>query len=175
MKRIALFIMVMAIVANAGNIFNQTVTYDEGYSYVHYSFVFTFVDSSDAYHSKPVFIADCNGTDGYASAWQSTTGDANIIYHFSSDLTKWFTTTPAGFDATSSTAKFDTIGVEAGTNDVKFHGSMWLVVEVVGGGTNNQDDNVFHYDLYLNKDTDESYNGNPVRTARVAAKSVTNP
>lgn len=177
MKKILAFIMVFIFISmgNAGDLFNQAASKYEGFSFVHYTFQFTFADSSSAYHSKPLYIGDCNDVDGYVDAVQSATGDANVIYHFSKDRSTWTTSTPAGFDATSSTAKFDTIGVEAGANVIAFHNSKWLVVEVVGGGTNNHDGNVFTMNLMFTKDAKLSNNGQYIEMGGIANGSTTNP
>lgn len=161
--------------------FNNPVTIDESFSQVVVTYTFTFVDSSDKYHSVPIFIGDCNDVNAYVSAIQSASGDANVIYHFSSvddvneETAIWHSTTPAGLDAFSSTAVFDTLGHEAGSDDIKFHSARWLIVEILGGGTGNADDNVVTFIVSLTKDKYFIENGQPVRVSRAATHAYTNP
>lgn len=191
MKKIFLFLIVLSFVSlsfaadvpNVGTIYNgnaQTVpttgnivAYWENDAMVVYKFRFTYVDSSLAYHSKPIFIGDCNVGYGYGSAIQSATGDANVILHYSSDdrNTWWSAVTPSGFDAVSSTAKSDTIGINAGVVLGIQKVSQWLVVEAVGGSSSNQDDNIFTIVLAFPKNVV----GSKFTGARVATKSNTNP
>jgi len=193
-KLIVLFIILTASIAlaedihNNGKVYNGDISgtpasgdfiaYFEDYAHITYVWEFTFVDSSDAYHTKPLYIGNANVSDGYMYAIQSATGDANVILHFSADdRNTWQTTTPADLDAVSSTAKTDTIGYNEAADDIVFHTARWLVVEAVGGGTSNADDNVFTFVLKLKKETPTATKGNGdwVRMARVATKSNTNP
>ena len=156
---------------------NVNVLYED-YSHVIYQWRFTFVDSSDAYHSKPLYVGNCNLTDGYVNAVQSAAGDANIIYHYSADnRTVWLTTTPNDLDALSNTAVQDTIGIEEAVNDIKFHFSRWLVVEAVGGGTTNADDNILTITIKLKKFlTNAVYNnGDYIRQGDITMRNSTNP
>jgi len=179
---VILLVGLMAIQSfGATDLFNNDVTIDETFSTVVVKYTFTFADSSDKYHSKPIFIADCNDADAYVSAVQSATGDANVIYHFSqtdniqSETGVWTTSTPADLDATSSTAKFDTLGIEEGANVIEFHSARWLVIEVLGGSTTNADGNVFTMYLVFTKDHYFINNGQPVDVAGKATHSYTNP
>jgi len=156
------------------------LAYYEDYGHITYVFQFTFVDSSDKYHSKPFYIGNANSVDGYVSAIGPTgTGDVNVFFHYSNDdRTKW---EPGNvdhtLDAVSNTAKADTLGYTEGADDLEFHSARWMVIECAPGGTNNADDNVFNVIIKLNKDvpTAVKANGDFVRMARVASKSNTNP
>ncbi len=92
-------------------------------------------DSTDTRHSRPFFIGGLNGVDAYCIGITSAASDINIIYHFSYDNRRtWTIVTPATFDALSSTAVGDTIGMEAGVDDAAgFHSGIWLVVEMASG------------------------------------------
>ena len=193
-KLIVLFIILTASIALAGDIHNNGrvyngningtpasgdfIAYFEDYSHITYVYEFTFVDSSDAYHCKPIYIGNANASDGYIYAIQSATGDANILLHYSADdRNTWETITPADLDAVSSTAKTDTLGYNEAANDLVFHSARWLVVECIGGGTSNADDNVMTVVVRLNKETPTATKGNGdwVRMSRVANQSNTNP
>ena len=149
----------------------------EDYNHVTYLIRFTYVDSSDSYHSKPLYIGGCNTEDGYVMGIQSTTGDANVIYHFSADnRTNWETTTPADLDALSGTAVGDTIGIEVGVDDIKFHTARWLVVEFASGSSTNADDNELTFVIKLKKNNPALIpNGEAYRVARIVGSSETNP
>ena len=153
------------------------VAFFEDPTTVTYFWQFTFVDSSDNYHSRPLYIGDCNTSDGYISAIQSTTGDANIVLHYSNDdRTKWIAVTPADLDAVSSTMKGDTLGYNEGGNDLVFHSSRWLVVEAASGSSTNADDNVMYITVRLIKTTPTAmYNDQFVRFAKIATSSKTDP
>ena len=152
------------------------VCYFETATHVTYFWQFTFVDSSDNYHSRPLYIGHANKEDGYISFIQSTTGDANPILHYSNDdRTKWVDVTPADLNAVSSTMIADTLGANGG-NDLAFHAARWLVVECASGGATNQDDNVMYVTVRLRKTTPTAmYNDQFVKFARVASTSKTNP
>jgi len=164
-------------VSEIANYANVTAFYETA-SQVTYYFKATFVDSSDQYHSKPMFIADCNDVDGYCRGIVSAASDCNIIYHFSyDDRNTWTTVTPATFDALSNTAVGDTIGINAAANDVAgFHNGMWLVVEFDAGSTALNDDEVVTWVCTLKKDGNYiNSSGDYKSIARVANKSNTNP
>lgn len=95
-------------------------------------------NGSDQIHSKPFFIGDCNASDGYVRGITSAAADVNVIYHFSFDnCNTWVTVTPVNFDALSSTAVGDTVGIQAGVDQkAGFHQATWMVVEIEedGGG-----------------------------------------
>ena len=65
------------------------IAYYEDYSHITYVWQFTFIDSSDNYHSKPMYIGNANTVDGYMSAIQTATGDANIFYHYTFQGASW--------------------------------------------------------------------------------------
>lgn len=195
MKKLIVFILMLASIAIAGDIYNNGrrvngnttafpasgtdyVAYVEDYGHITYVWQFTYIDSSDNYHSRPLYIGNANVSDGYVTAIQSTTGDANIIYHYSADdRNTWETTTPADLDAVSNTSKPDTIGINSGVDDINFHAGRWLVIEAASGSSTNQDSNVLTFVLKLVKVTPTATlgNGDYVRLARVANGSNTNP
>ena len=167
-----------------GNIYGEPasgdyIAYYEDYAHITYVFQFTFVDSSDNYHSKPIYIGNANSVDGYVHAIQSTTGDANIYFHYSNDdRTLW----EAGnvdhtLDAVSGTAKNDTLGYTEGADDLEFHSARWMVIECASGSSTNADDNVMTVTIKLNKNVPcpVKPNGDFVRLAKVASSSNTNP
>ena len=149
----------------------------ESPTHVTYFWQFTYVDSSDNYHSRPLYIGDSNKEDGYISFIQSTTGDANPTLHYSNDdRTRWVAITPTDLDAVSSTLVADTLGQIDGGNDLTFHAARWLVVECASGSTTNADDNVMYVTVRLRKTTPTAmYNDQFVRFAKVATSSKTNP
>ncbi len=156
----------------------NVVAYWEDYSHITYMWRFTWVDSSNNAHSKPLYVGNCNVSDGYVNAIQSATGDANIIWHYSADnRTTWQITTAADLNAVSNTAKQDTIGIEEAVNDIKFHSSRWLVIEAASGSSANQDGNIITVILKFKKETPTAVksNGEYYKLARVANKSKTNP
>ena len=165
----------------AVDIFNQPVTIGESFSAVVVTFEFTFADSSDKYHTVPIFIADCNDNDAYASAIQSAAGDANVVIHLSAcddianETATWTTSTPNGLDAVSNSAKFDTLGHEAGADVIGFHQARWLIVEVLGGGTSNADGNVLTLIINFTKDHYFINNAQPVKVSRKATHAYTAP
>ncbi len=149
----------------------------ESPTHVTYFWQFTFVDSSDNYHSRPLYIGDANADDGYFSAIQSATGDANIVLHYSNDdRTKWVAITPTDLDAVSTTMVADTLGRLDGANDLTFHQARWLVVECASGSSTNQDDNIMYVTVRLKKKQPTAmYNDQFVRFAKVATSSKTDP
>lgn len=152
------------------------VVYFEDYSHVTYLWRFTWVDSSDNAHSRPLYVGNCNVSDAHVYVKQSATGDANIFWHHSADhRNTWQVgTTPADLDACSNTAKTDTLGIEETADDIIFHSSRWLIVEAASGSSTNQDGNII---IKLKKETPTSVKGNGeyVKMARVATRSNTNP
>jgi hypothetical protein len=199
MKKILLTLVVVALVfvgqAFSADIFNQGTTrdlrsttlssYDNVCGYyehgdqVTYVFKTTWVDSSNARHSKPFYIGDLNYNDAYVRAIMSAASDCNTIYHFSYDnRNTWVTETPASLDALSSTAAGDTLGVTTGgANDVTgFHSGVWMVIEAKAGSTALNDDEVYTWVGSFQRD----YNSDPnlprmVGAARIANSSNTNP
>ena len=185
MKKLFALLTVLFLIlqVQAGSdIFNGDVTIDESLSQVVVTYTCTYVDSSDKHHTVPIFIGDMNDADAYASGIVSATGDVNVIYHFSmvdnvnSETATWHTSTPADFDALSSTAVFDSIGTEEGADVIQFHCARWMVVEFAGGGTSNQDGNIVTFIMSFTKDGDYmTASGQPVNVARKANYSYTNP
>lgn len=170
MRKLSSFLLIVLLLVSftavnslAGDkFFSGTITHKESFSQVWYKVVFPAnADSTGSQHSNPLFIADCNDADGYCDAITNAAADINIIYHFSKDCNSWYTTTPAGFDATSSTLKTDSIGVEAGTNDINFHNARWLVVECDRQDGTNQTD-YLTYNITMTKDLDLQQNGQPI-------------
>ena len=147
--------------------------YYETETSVTYLFKATWVDSSDHYHSKPFFIGDCNNADAYVRAIVSAASDVNPIYHFSYDnRNTWTVVTPATLDALSSTAVGDTLGMEAGTNDLTgFHTGVWMVVELADGSTALNDGEVCTWVATFTKDIA----GSALPLNAVAMRSNTNP
>ena len=189
MRKLFIFLLFLAIpllsadLFNIGTIINGNVSgvppssgdflayYDTPNS-VTYIFRFTYVDSSDSYHSPPIYIGDCNATAGFIRAKQSATGDANVILHYAADdRNTWETVTPAALDAVSNSEKATTLTGQQFTN------GRWLVIECAGGGANNQDGNVMTVTVELLKDMDNTLtaNGKVIRCAKVARIANTNP
>lgn len=147
---------------------------------VSYVYKTTWVDSSNARHSKAFYIGDINAADGYVQAVMSAASDCNVIYHFSYDnRNTWTAVTPADFDALSNTAVGDTIGMEAGTNDlVGFHTGVWLIIEAVAGSTALNDAEVFTWTATFTRDGTFGEGADVPRivgSARIANTSNTNP
>ena len=197
MKKILLILVTLLVLVSmvgAGDVFNAAtkfyaypnnipatgniVAYWEDYSHITYMWRFTWVDSSNNPHSPPLYIGNCNVSDGYINAIQSATGDANIIHHFSADnRTTWLITTAHNMDAVSNTAKQDTIGIESAADDIGFHAARWYVIEAASGSSTNQDGNIITVVVKFKKATPTSVNssGEYVKMARVARQSKTNP
>ena len=183
MKRYTLSFIIVALIAFlfiAADNYNQpTTTIQESFSYVHYKFQTSAMgDSTGSYHCQPIFIGDCNDADGRVSVdmYNGTgTEDANILYHFSDDLATWESTTPADLDNCTTTAKFDTIGIEEGTDDPKFHTHKWMVIEV-DGQSGNPSDTYLWINLHLTKDIlAAGPTGQPIYVGSKTKKSSTNP
>ena len=157
----------------------NVVAYWEDYSHVTYFWRFTWVDSSNNAHSKPLYIGNCNVSDGYVYVKQSATGDANIFFHYAADNRNTYQvgTTPADLDACSNTAKVDTIGIEETVDEILFHAARWVVIEAASGSSSNQDGNIITVILKFKKETPTAVksNGDYARLARVASGSKTNP
>lgn len=161
-------------VPTTGNI----VAYYEDFSHITYVWRATWIDSSVNLHSKPMYIGNCNVSDGYMYVKQSATGDANLFYHYAADNRNTYQvgTTDGDLDACSNTAKVDTIGKSENADEILFHAARWIVIEAAPGGTSNQDDNIITVVLKFKKETPTAtYNGNFVRMARVSNFSTTNP
>lgn len=162
-------------VPSTGNV----VAYWEDYSHVTYLFRYTWVDSSDNLHSKPLYIGNCNVSDGTISAIQSTTGDANIILHYSGDnRNTWQAITPLDLDQVSGTVKNDTLGYNEKSDDLAFHNARWLVIEAASGTNANQDGNILTVIVKLKKETPTALvpsTGDYVRLGRITSRSTTNP
>jgi len=145
---------------------------------VQYTFKATCTDdSSDQQHSKPFFIGDCNAVDGYVSGVTSAAANVNVFYHFSYDnCNTWTTVTPANLDALSSSAVVDTVGVEAGANDITgFHTGTWMVVEIEGGGTTWNEDETVILNFSFTKDGTYTTGSAITPTQRIRNTSNTNP
>jgi len=143
---------------------------------VTYVFKATWVDSSDQLHSKPFYIGDLNANDAYVTVITNAASDVNPIYHFSYDnCNTWVTTTPAGLDATSNTAKLDTIGIEVGVDDAKFHVGVWLVIEFADGSTALNDAEYCTMVISFKKDGTYMTGAVQPTIQRVRNTSVTNP
>jgi len=149
------------------------IAYYETPTSVVYIYRCTFAtDSTDNYHSKPLYIGDCNAEDAFIQAKQSATGDANVILHYSADdRNVWESETLAALDQVSNTAKTGTLG-----SDVAFHGGRWMVIECDGQDTNGLD-NTMTVIVQLKKDllNPVTANGRIVDLANVANHSNTNP
>ena len=131
-------------------------------------------DSIGSFHSKPLYVGDCNNNDMYCTAITNAASDINIIFHLSNNLQNWTAVTPAGLDACSNTAKVDTLGA-SDANSTVFHHNNYLIVEVDGQTGCNTTDRVT---LTMNFKKDGTYitsSGNPVKVARTIDASVTNP
>ena len=187
MKKLVLFLVVFALAligpVMAADHYNAgTIAVYESNTQITYVWTFTCPldgDSTGSWHSRPMYIADCNAVDGYVySNGTAGTGteDANIIYHFSpDDRTTWWSTTPADLDAQGGVAKTDTIGINSGTNDIYFHASRWLVVEY-DGQTGNESNRLYTYVVTMTKDLTMSDNaGGYVKMGRYATGNSTNP
>lgn len=156
--------------------YSNACAYYETADQVTYVFKATWVDSSDHLHSKPFYIGDCNAVDGYTLTVTSAASDVNPVFHFSyDDCNTWVTTTPATLDAVSNTAVGDTIGIEAGTNDAKFHSANWLVIEYQDGSTALNDGEYCTMVLTFQKDGTYVPGYPAPSVQRIRTRSVTNP
>lgn len=155
----------------------DAVLYLEDELHIVYIWRFTYIDSTDAVHSPPLFMGGANIQNGRITAKQSATGDANIIMHYAADdRNTWEIITPASLDATSSTLKSDTLGHNAGSDDLIFHAARWMIVESVGGSSTNQDGNIMTIVISLPKLYPTlNANGTISRSAAVSKKYLTAP
>ncbi len=137
-------------------------------------------NGSDQVHSKPFYIGDCNKADGFARVTTSGTDDVDVIYHFSWDnRNTWQTITPATLNNIGSTAKGDTLGIQAGVDQkAGFHGATWMIIEIEedGSGATFDDGDIaiatFSFTLDGTvKEGKDLFLGRP----RVAKTSNTNP
>jgi hypothetical protein len=183
------FALVISVLVLVGQAFSAdhynagTITIYESHTSITYVWKMTVPDGGDStgsWHSRPMYIADCNDVDGYVYAIGTGTAgteDANVIYHFSYDnRTTWYgAVTPADLDAVGATAKYDTIGVNSGVNTHEFHNGRWLVVEY-DGQTSNESNRLFTFVMTLTKDLTVSDNaGGYVELGKYATKNETNP
>ena len=124
----------------------------------------TFIDSSNNRHSPAFFIGGVNIVDGYIRCVSSAVGDVNVLLHYSADdaATWGAITTKATLDAVSATALFDTVGIEAGADEIEFHSSRWMVVELASGSSTNQDGNVYTTTLKFLKPAGTGVNENGI-------------
>jgi len=137
-------------------------------------------NGSDQIHSKPFFIGDCNKADGFVRGITSAAADVDVIYHFSFDnCNTWVAITPANFDALSSTAVGDTLGIQAGVDQkAGFHQATWMVVEIEedgGGATYDSSETAtltFNFTLDGTLDPDDDVY---IGRSRIRNTSNTNP
>lgn len=126
----------IAFSANTDRFYQGTVTVEETYNLVVYTWVYTIpADSTDQMHSPAMFIGDCNGAYGYAGSEVSAASDVNLFWHFGQGDIWYSRVTPAGLDASTNSAKYDTIGVTTGTDDLSFNMARYLIIEADGGGS----------------------------------------
>jgi len=186
MKKVFLGFLILAVLTLIGVLFaagddhyNQgTVTVWEDGDQVNVRFVVILASGADTtgqWHSKPIYIADCNANDGYAYCVQGAAGDVNVKYHYSvDDKTTWLTeVAPLALDQVSNTVKIDTMG--AGTSDdTRFHFARYLVVEL-DGQTANASNTITFYATFK-KDASLVVNEFiPMGNKRVSTGSVSNP
>jgi len=172
MKRffILIFLMLMVTLGWSADYYNVgTVTVYETYTQIIYKWAFTFADalydSTDSIHSPSLLIGDANDADGYIVCKASAASDVNLLYHTSMDNNTWLLHTADGdVDAASSTAKFDTLGIYNGTNDIKYHANKFLVIEADGQtGASNDNGVTWVVTVSVTKDLDDQNNGQPIK------------
>lgn len=133
MKKFIVLLLLMAIplfAANTDRFYQGTVTVTETASKVVYKWVVTIVDSSDQYHSPPLFIGDCNYS-MKASAIVSAASDINVYYNFGTGKIWWARVTASNLDTVSSSYKYDTQTVSL----YSMSRANYVVLEIDGGGT----------------------------------------
>lgn len=157
--------------------YDNCVAYYETATTLTYIFKATWVDSSNHLHSKPFFIGGCNDNDAYVRAVVNAASDVNVVYHYSYDNRQtWVSETPADLDATSNTAKGDTIGiVDLVDSPETFHSGVWMIVEFQDGSTNLNDDEYCTWVASFRKDVSPLDPHRWLRIAQVANGSYTNP
>ena len=157
----------------------NVVAYWEDYSHITYMWRFTWIDSSNNAHSKPLYIGNCNVSDGTMTAVQSITGDADLFFHYAGDnRNSWEVgTTDNDIQTVSNSVKADTVGIAETIDQILFHTARWVVIEAASGSSSNQDGAIITVILKFKKETPTAVNssGAYVRMARVANKSKTNP
>jgi hypothetical protein len=131
MKKILSILLMLLVVTmlSAGDVYDKAVSINSWDGGAVITFVSTAgTDSTGSQHSLPIYIGDCNDADAYITSKVATASDVNVFYHVSNDLTNWITVTLGDLDATSSTAKRDTLGGEDSNADY-FHIFPYLIIE----------------------------------------------
>ena len=190
--RFLICLLLLAILLFASPVFSYndqhynagTLTKSETATQVTYKWTLTIPALGDTigdWHSRPMFIADCNAVDGYVYGVGTAgagTEDHNLLYHFSYDNSRnyWFgAVTPHNFDALGGTAVHDTIGIESTANVGAFHNGIWFVLEY-SGQASNESNRAFTFVATFTKDLTLTDNAaSPRKLARTATGSGTNP
>lgn len=165
--------------AGTTDIYNQSATYKYDIGYVKYNGTVTFTDSAANYHTKPIKIGNANLVDGMITT-NITTGytaasDIQVKFHFSNDLTNWFTQTlDAGMDLDAVQNKADTLGVYNGTDGLYFHGFNWMIIEF-DGQTANPTSSVITWAVRLKPNITTTHNGAAVSSGAVASRANSVP
>jgi hypothetical protein len=163
---VALLIVTSAFSADVYNA--GTVTKQESATQVTYTWVVTFndvtTDSTDNVHSPAIFIADCNDVDGvWFSKSANSAVDADGFLHFSSDNSNWVIgTTDADLNDAfnTTTGETDTVGIAEGANQLFFHQSHQMVIELDGQNTNDLE-NEYEITVIVSFTKDGEYELNP--------------
>ena len=140
MKKIIFLILLLGLVFStiAQDLYNKgTVTKKaEGYTYVLYKWEVTIpsgATATDNYHSPAIFIGDANVDDGTIQVKASQAANANLVYHYSNDNENWVTVGPDNnLKNLTNTFVTDTLGMINGSNDLNFHNSTYIVLELDG-------------------------------------------
>jgi len=188
MRKFIFALIVLALVflgpVQAADHFNAgTIAVYESHTSITYVWTLTVPalgDSAGSWHSRPMYIADCNAVDGYYVAFGTAgagTEDHNILLHYSYDnRTTWFTAiTKHNMDALGATAVHDTLGIESTANVGAFHNGRWLVAEY-DGQASNESNRLFTFVATMTKDLEvPNSSGGYIKLGRYATKNETNP
>ena len=159
-KILAVFaiIFLMAFNAFAADTTDTAVNYVEGDTWIIYYGPATFgaAGGTDNAYTQAFYIADCNLQYGgiYCYATEAGTEDVNPILEYSADddasnATFGWATTYADLDATGTTIKSDTLGINAGAQD-GFKFSKWARIKF-DGQAGNENSLVMNWYVYLTK------------------------
>jgi len=133
------FFVMASMVSAADSTNASSISILEGDTWlIYYGTITTGTDSTANHNSQAMFIGSSNAEYGGIQVYFTNipgTEDANGILKYSNDpavkLANFSSTTYAGLDQISTTAKFDTLGVNAGVNDM-FKYSAWMVLQLDG-------------------------------------------
>ena len=164
--------------AGTTNYHRETANFNNYLKGVSFTGTVTFADSAANYHTKPMFIGNCNYLDGRITT-DFTTGyaaasDVIVKYKFSNDLINWVETADGDMDLDANEEQADTLGIADGSNDLNFHNSTWMIIEF-DGQTANVVNSIITWTVNLAIEEVAHVSGQPLKLGWTANKASTNP